>query len=827
MAVTDEEVSVSKPTPIVDIKPSLVEKFRIPIAKISVDSDDDSKNSLASENDGSDDDGLSGVVVRVPSIEALLRVNSISTPKARPSADAEFVEEIENSDYDLKSKDEMEHVIVDDEPIDAVISSDTIEVEEATPHSTIMEEEENSKVETEDKEIREIDVIDDVKECADLIYRKAEQGCSLCVTVEPEVTELRCSSSNFGSPSEDGEHNSTFDGEKTEILDKDVIFYQREFANSIDQRESISFTGTADLTELEVTESGASMDDADEKGSNIVLDDRITCDPENVRKQDVGSVVEVSSETCPEISKLSTGPIAMLDDQIVGYSKEEICGKLEETLSEAEKKKLEKIQHIRAKYLWLLRQLRCSSDDSVASDVLHQLRFAEGTIASQESHLDSTEKSIAELEISNEDDSDCSMCILVLGKTGVGKSSTINSIFGETKTAVDAFEPATGHVKEIFGTKDGVKLKIIDTPGLRSSLKDESANRKVLFSIKRLMQKSQSDVILLYVDRLDSQASAVNDLPILKLISACLGSSIWQKSILVLTHADSIPPDGSDGAFADQQLFFARQLIGRSVGEFLSMAHDYIIPACLVENRRFAEKIEHCKREENWTSQLLLLCYSMKTLSDLSSVAAIRSPVGIGKKSTKLSCDKRTTYFREYRYLASLLKKKQINDKTTALSTVDCHFGESSSRRGETDMSIALTDENEVMGIKLGDEIRVGDRVTVTGNAGIVDATCGANVELCWVDENYLASSRRASLGLSAVKYRGDLICGCDVQSDFAVGGTSKMTIEASLDSRFHGKISMKTRCVDQVEVAVMFLFSIAKTVFGKVCSPSSRRSSP
>ncbi|KAE8668046.1 hypothetical protein F3Y22_tig00112349pilonHSYRG00154 [Hibiscus syriacus] len=141
-------------------------------------------------------------------------------------------------------------------------------------------------------------------------------------------------------------------------------------------------------------------------------------------------------------------------------------------ISDEYKRRFEKLQLTRVKFLRLVQRLGHSHTDPM----------------------------VAQLEAEGKDDLDFSLNILVLGKTGVGKSASVNSILCEQKSRIDAFLPATTAVKEIVGTVDEVELRIFDTPGLRSPVTEEASSRKLLASIKRFVKKFPPNVVL-YVDR--------------------------------------------------------------------------------------------------------------------------------------------------------------------------------------------------------------------------------------------------------------------------------------------------------------------------------------
>ncbi|CAI8610649.1 unnamed protein product [Vicia faba] len=299
-------------------------------------------------------------------------------------------------------------------------------------------------------------------------------------------------------------------------------------------------------------------------------------------------------------------------------------------ISENEKEKIHKIHTISVKFLRLVQRINFSLEDSLVSKVLCRLVADIGRRSHQESVISSAKVLAKKLEEDFQDDSDFSLNILVLGKSGVGKSATINSVFRDTVVKTDAFEPATTSVREVSGTVDGVKIRILDTPGLRAPMMEQAFNRKILSSVKRYMKKFPLDVIL-YVDRVDFQTTDLDDIPILRSITNSLGPSIWQHVILTLTHAVSTPLDGPLGsplsyeAFVSQKSHPLQQSIIKVVGDQCQLSPSFMCPVSLVENHPLCGKNilgdSVLPNGRRWRSQLLALCFSQKTLSHVSSVS--------------------------------------------------------------------------------------------------------------------------------------------------------------------------------------------------------------
>ncbi|CAN4112537.1 unnamed protein product [Withania somnifera] len=299
----------------------------------------------------------------------------------------------------------------------------------------------------------------------------------------------------------------------------------------------------------------------------------------------------------------------------------------------------EKLQMIRVKFLRLAHRNGQTPHNVVVAQVLYRLGLAEQLRGRSGGRggafsFDRASAMAEQLEAAGQELLDFSCTIMVLGKTGVGKSATINSIFDEVKFGTDAFQIGTKKVQDVVGTVQGIKVRVIDTPGLLPSWSDQRQNEKILHSVKRFIKKTPPDIVL-YLDRLDMQSRDNGDMPLLRTITDIFGPSIWFNAIVVLTHAASAPPEGPNGTvtsydmFVTQRSHVVQQAIRQAAGDMRLMN-----PVSLVENHSACRTNRAGQRVlpngQVWRPHLLLLSFASKILAEANTLLKLQdsSPSG-------------------------------------------------------------------------------------------------------------------------------------------------------------------------------------------------------
>eukprot|EP00271_Cylindrocystis_brebissonii_P019965 TRINITY_DN638_c0_g1_i1.p1 TRINITY_DN638_c0_g1~~TRINITY_DN638_c0_g1_i1.p1 ORF type:complete len:1300 (+),score=329.16 TRINITY_DN638_c0_g1_i1:544-4443(+) len=249
---------------------------------------------------------------------------------------------------------------------------------------------------------------------------------------------------------------------------------------------------------------------------------------------------------------------------------------------------------------------------------------------------------------------------LFVGKSGVGKTATINSLLereGALATAVaptSASAPCTKRITEFVGSLHGVKIRCVDTPGLHSAMADSPKNEKILQDIKRYAKKRPFDMVL-YVDRVDVDSDLLTDATLFAQMTAIFGQEIWGNMLVVLTHSMNAPGENTGGTQLQYEVVMQRRI----------MAIRRHIQTALREPRVqtdavFAENSAICRRNQNhekvlpngsvWRPEIFLVAVVSKTLASLNSIF-----VEENARRQKLIEEPRR--FNPFRPIGSLVKK--------------------------------------------------------------------------------------------------------------------------------------------------------------------------
>ena len=151
----------------------------------------------------------------------------------------------------------------------------------------------------------------------------------------------------------------------------------------------------------------------------------------------------------------------------------------------------------------------------------------------QESAVVITKKDVAEAEewVRN---SKPEVRVMVIGKTGTGKSTLLNGVLGaQLFEEGEDFEPQTLQLECKKVTKAGVDIVAFDTPGLQDGLGNE---KQYLAQMKA--ECTNIHLILYCVSMLETRSDLEKRNSAIKLITQALEANIWKNAVLILTFAN-------------------------------------------------------------------------------------------------------------------------------------------------------------------------------------------------------------------------------------------------------------------------------------------------
>ncbi|CAL8463424.1 g2958 [Coccomyxa elongata] len=169
------------------------------------------------------------------------------------------------------------------------------------------------------------------------------------------------------------------------------------------------------------------------------------------------------------------------------------------------------------------------------------------------------------------------LTILLLGKTGVGKSSTANSILAERVANVAALQSDTSKAQCFSRVAAGFTLSIIDTPGV---LEGDAINGAALSGIVYEVKGRPVDAVL-FLNRLDDFRVDASDIQVIEGVTRALGETVWNNTFIGLTHGrlTSLPDDLTYDEYVERRAGALREAIYKHSG-----AKAAELPVVLIEN---------------------------------------------------------------------------------------------------------------------------------------------------------------------------------------------------------------------------------------------------
>ena len=155
-----------------------------------------------------------------------------------------------------------------------------------------------------------------------------------------------------------------------------------------------------------------------------------------------------------------------------------------------------------------------------------------------------------------------SVNILVLGRTGVGKSALINSLAGcnateEIATECESWKPETADVQSHDVESKGINMTLWDTPGYLEDGFEKGDAEQTLCKVEAKCNPTKADLVLFCVN-FSNKRIAKEDVTTVTAYTEKFGVEMWDHAVIAFANANEVqpPPDSPEAS----SVFFKRKL---------------------------------------------------------------------------------------------------------------------------------------------------------------------------------------------------------------------------------------------------------------------------
>ena len=209
--------------------------------------------------------------------------------------------------------------------------------------------------------------------------------------------------------------------------------------------------------------------------------------------------------------------------------------------------------------------------------------------------------------------------LLIVGKTGVGKSSLVNALVGTEEAEVGHDkEPKTKEVTSYDVDIEGVKIRVWDTPGLRDDDDDDdekeedcTGNDKKYLAEMLSKIKEELDLVIFCL-RMDDKRFQRDDKQTFKILTDCFGKELWKNAVIALTFANKVkdPAGGDRKAYFRQDFAKWQNAINSFVSKTIKLDPERVQFLKLVPTGYYLS-LEVLPNGEKWLSNFWIACYKV------------------------------------------------------------------------------------------------------------------------------------------------------------------------------------------------------------------------